>query len=347
MRKIYTFLVLSVTAVTLNAQVMTEYFQDATPGQDLEGYNGWYVSLKEAEAQGVSPVIEGETLFYDDYPGTDTGYVAILDSLIGMDNVNKRVSTKVVEFGGGDTLRPVIGEKFYAAFICSIGASSKNSWRDFVTWEGSTGSSWQRGRVFVEVQNSGQDLQFAVTKNSSSEGDMVATEVFTGGVGLYHLLVLVYEAVEGESNDVVHLYVNPDPNTPESEQTPPLSSVDVQSDYSEGTEIKFNLRQRGIGALVGGIRVGRTWEEVVQGIVEEPTGIKNEGREISHIRSYRNTIITDGPGSVELYDISGRRVMKQITNGRLETSLSSGLYIVSFEDRMGTVTTGKVILRDQ
>ncbi len=329
-------------------KVFTEYFQDATVGSNLEDYNNWYVSLKETEALGVSPIIDGEILFFDNYVGSDTGYCVLLDSLIGFTDDTKRISTRVVELEG-DTLRPVIGGKMYAAFIVSVMPFSKNSWRDFFTWEGSTGSNWSRGRVFAKPVNDRQDLQFSVSTNSSSGGDLdlAASEVIAGGIEVYHLLVVVHESIEGEANDMIHLYVNPDPTKPEAEQTgTKLTGVDTPSnDYSEGTEIKINVRQRGVGARVGGIRVGRTWEAVVMGEEEDPgTRVNKVHASSSDIRAYRNEIITSGPGSVQVFDISGRNVLNHITSGRIETSLKSGIYIVRFEDNNGKVVTGKISL---
>jgi hypothetical protein len=249
--------------VTLNAQVFTEYFENAANGSNLEDYNDWYVSFKASEANGVSPVIDEEMLFYDGYAGSDMGKSVFLDSLVGQESATQRISTKVVTING-DTLIPHVGSKMYYAAIVSILPNSWGSYRDFMTWEASTGSSFTRGRVFAKVLNDNADLQLAVSKNSSSE--LAESDVIAGGVEVYHLLVLVYEAIEGDGNDVVSLYINPDPTLSEAEQAAPLVNIDTQSDYTDGSsKIKINLRQRGIGAKVGGIRVGTSWEDVLQG----------------------------------------------------------------------------------
>ncbi len=333
-----------VATVTLNAQVFTEYFQDASPDMDLEDYNDWYVSVKPEDANGVSPIIRDETLFYEGYAGSDTGLVVELDSLVGMDKPTQRISTKVVIIDG-DSVRPVEGEKIYAAFMVSIGPYSKTSWRDFFTWEGSPWTSmWARGRIFAYVADNRTDLQFGVSKNSSDGSIIVATDIIAGGVEAYHLLVFVYESIAGDANDLIHLYVNPDPTKGEDEQAIKLTSVDENSDYSTGTEIKINVRQRGVGAKIGGIRVGRNWEEVLQGVEEEPSRVSQLSARNNDIRSYGNEIITGGPGFIRVYDITGRNVLNHITGGRLETSLRSGIYIVRFEDHNGEVVTGKVSL---
>jgi hypothetical protein len=333
-------LLISVFTLSLNAQVFTEYFEDAPTGGNLEDYNDWYVSFKSSEANGVSPVIAEEFLFYENYAGSDIGKSVLLDSLVGMESATQRISTRVVDFGGGDTLMPVIGEKMFAAFLVQILPDSKDSFRDFFTWEGSTSGSWTRGRVFAKVQNENKDLQFAVSKNSSSSGVYVESDVIEGGVNSIFLLVLEYHAIEGDGNDVVSLYINPDPTKPASEQTTVLVSQDEQSDYSETTKIKINLRQRGIGAYVGNIRVGRTWEEVVEGTSTSTREIVNRN-EVT-ISSFNKTIVTERPGNLEVFEISGRKILNSRTSGRLETGLKSGLYIVRFTDDNKNVSTGKV-----
>ncbi|MCF8379742.1 MAG: hypothetical protein K9H49_09210 [Bacteroidales bacterium] len=218
MRKTVLLFIMMVAAVTMNAQVFYEYFENATSGMNLEDYNDWYVSFKSSDALGVSPIIEGETLFYDGYIGSDIGKVAVLDSLVGKESDTQRISTHVVKIGQ-DTLVPIVGETMYAAFIVSILPNSKTSYRDFFTWEASTGSSFTRGRVFAKVSNANTDLNFAVSKNSSSAGVYIESDLMVGGVGVYHLLVLAYEVIEGDANDVIKLYINPDPTKPAAEQT--------------------------------------------------------------------------------------------------------------------------------
>ncbi|MCF8390690.1 MAG: Ig-like domain-containing protein [Bacteroidales bacterium] len=53
-----------------------------------------------------------------------------------------------------------------------------------------------------------------------------------------------------------------------------MVSTDSQSDYTAGSsKIKINLRQRGVGAQIGGIRVGTNWEEVLLGGPVAVTGV--------------------------------------------------------------------------
>lgn len=344
MKKVYLVLLFAIAMVTVNAQtVFTEYFEDATAGMKLEEYNDWYVSFKEADAMGESPVIEDEALFYENYAGSDIGKVAVLDSLMGQTDDTKRISTKLVKLNGDTLELGPAGSVMYASFIVSILPNSFHSYRDFFTWEASSGSNWSRGRVFVNVNDNNTDLQFGVSKNSS--GDLAESEVMVGAVEVYHLLVLKYEVVEGDANDVVSLYINPDPTLAEdhADQVAPLVNIDEQSDYNENSKIKINLRQRGVGAKVGGIRVSRNWEFLLQG--DPSVDVRDSKIQINRIYSYGKTIVTDAYGSIEVYDLTGRKVMSELTTGRIETQLTSGIYAVRFQDEKGNVSTGKVVLK--
>lgn len=340
MKKRSLLVLMLVAAVTLNAQVFVENFVEATQGQEVETYNDWYVSFKEAEANGVSPVIEEGALYYEGYAGSDIGNVAVLDSLVGQEKATQRISTKVITIGN-DTLRPQIGETMYAAFLVSILPNSWGSYRDFFTWEASTGQSFTRGRVFAKVSNENADLQLAVSKNSSS--DLGESEVIEGGVELTHLLVLAYECIEGDKNDVIKLYINPDLTKSAAEQTNVLTNIDDNSDYTAGSsKIKINLRQRGVGAWLGGIRVGTDWTEVLQGganSVDEVNGVNEKA-----IYAFQSTIVTSGTGNVDVYDLGGKKLMSQFTNGNIQTSLNSGIYLVRFEELNGKIHTEKVII---
>ncbi len=323
-----------VTAVTLNAQVFTEYFEDATVGMNLEDYNGWYVSPKAADSYGVSPVIEGETLFYDGYVGSEIGKVAFLDSLVGVDGTTQRMSSRVVTFGQ-DTLVPDTSGSMYAAFIVSVLPNSKHSFRDFFLWEGSTTSSFNRGRVFAKVSDDNADLTFAVSKNSSSSGVYIESEVLAGGVEVYHLLVLKYEVVAGDANDIVSLYINPDPTKTEAEQTPPLVAVDAQSDYSATQKIKINLRQRAVGAYVGGIRVGRSWEAVLQGESVSVTGVTLDKETLALDAGTTGTLVaTVAPG-----DATDASVTWSSDNEAVATVADGVVTAVARGDATITVTT--------
>lgn len=344
MKKQFLLLVVLILAFNAGAQVFVENFETATPNGDVEGYNEWYVCKKSGDALGVSPKIGEEALFYTNYPSSNIGYVAVLDSAIGVTSANQRISTRRVIFENADTLRPVnSGGAMYYAFLVNVKPESYRSFRDFITWEGSETSSMTRGRVFAKNNDAGDEVTIAVTKNSSSSGDMQETTSLglTLATGVNHLFVLKYKVVEGDSNDEVSLFVNPDPTKTEAEQAHVLTAVDTQSDYSNNSNIKINLRQRGIGALIGGIRVGRTWEATVMG---STVGVDNPSVGQHHIYAAHNAIFTGVAGKLKLYTLSGSEVLSTQTTGKYPVQLNKGLYLVRFTDDNGAVSSAKVLI---
>lgn len=341
MKKTFLLFMACLGAMTLNAQVFTEYFETAPIGGDLEGYNDWYVSKKSADALGVSPKIAEGALFYTGYVGTNIGNVAVLDSAVGVSSATQRISTRIVKFGN-DTLKAVVGEKIYAAFMVNISSHSYRSYRDFFTFEGSSGSSMTRGRVFAKNIGAGEAFTLAISKNSSSSGVYVESTTIpslTLATEINHLLVFCYQAIEGDNNDINSIYIDPDLSKPEAEQTNVLIATDTQSDYSASAGIGINLRQRGIGAKVGGIRVTKSWNDALL------SGITPVNSENGTIRAYGKTIETDAGGILKIFNLLGSELFSAKTDGKVVTSLNSGLYLVRFAGDNGKIAFSKIAIK--
>jgi len=347
MKKLFLFLVVCVAAMTLNAQkVYFENFATAPINGNLEGWNGWFKCFKPADALGASPKIAEGALFYSGYIGTNIGNVAVLDSAVGTTSATQEISTHWVVFSSGDTLRPIEGQKIYAAFIVNFSSHSYRSQRDFFTFEGSrgTGSSSTRGRIFAKLNTAGTDITLAISKNSSSSGIYVESAPLVNGVGINHLLVFCFDGIAGTSNDVNSLYIDPDLTLPEAQQTNKLTSTDVQTDYSVTVPIGINLRQRSVGAQIGGIRVGTSWDSVLLGIGAIYTGLSQVEGNSNNIFAYGKTILTDQSGSLKVFNLAGAEILSAKTTGKLETSLQKGLYLVRFTGVDGKTASGKVAL---
>jgi hypothetical protein len=342
MKKLILLSIMCVIALTMNAQkVFVENFATATVNGNLEGYNNWFVSVKAADALGVSPKIGEGALFYNGYYGSNVGNVAVLDSAIGTATGSQRISTHWVTFASGDTLRPLEGQKIYAAFMVNFSTHSFRSQRDFFTFEGSKTSSSTRGRIFAKLNTAGTDITFAISKNSSTSGVFVESAPIVGGVGLNHLLVFTYEGVAGSTNDLNTLYIDPDLSLPEAQQTNKIVVTDIaaNTDYSVTVPFGINLRQRGMGAQIGGIRVGTSWNSVLLGI---SSGVNQTERNSSNISATGNTIITTESGNLKVYNLAGKEVLSSKTEGKLATMLSKGLYLVRFVGSEGTVKSAKI-----
>ena len=91
MKKVILLLVICMTVFTVHAQVFIENFETAAVNGNLEAYNNWYVSPKSGDNLGVSPKIDEFPLFYSDYPGSNTGHVAVLDSAVGATTATQRI----------------------------------------------------------------------------------------------------------------------------------------------------------------------------------------------------------------------------------------------------------------
>ncbi len=284
-------LLLSVTALTLNAQVYTEYFTvtdpkpDGTPGIALSpgdpievsdalvpGFYGWYLNPKSSnrvvgpDGQASPLVTNDDPLFYGDYKGSEQGQVVKIDSAVAYD-VDQRSSNWAINNRAGDTLKlGAQGTAIYTAFLFVPQAQSKNSYRDFFGYEWSATTNSSRGRVFMNNQPG--KVIFGVSRNKTAPVDGMDTISVYDALDQTFLMVMKYEAGDPavDMDDTVRLYINPDPLKSEAEQTGIiLVSKDAQSDKSEGEIVRLMIRQRGQNGLIGNIRVGTDWTEVLQG----------------------------------------------------------------------------------
>jgi len=338
MKKAILLILVLAAAFIANAQVFVENFATAPVNGNIEGYNDWKVSPKAADALGVSPKVAEGALFYTGYAGSNIGNVAVLDSAIGVTSANQRISTRIVKFGN-DTLKTVVGQRIYTAFIANISTHSYRSYRDFFTYEGSKTSSSTRGRIFAKNSTAGDIFTIAVSKNSSTAGQYIESTSLTNlslSTGINHLFVFCYDNIDGVDNDRIILYIDPDLTKTEAEQTNVLISTDVATDYGLTAGLGINLRQRGTGAQIGGIRVGKSWNSVVLGIDS-----KVDFPSIVNLRTVGKSILSDKPGTLSIFNLAGAEILKQQTDGRLETNLTNGLYLIRFTDTEGHTTAIK------
>ncbi len=256
MKHFFTVLVcMALTAMSAHAELwLDENFN--YPDGDLEQADNsqlvlhqWMQSLKPADANGTSPQVADRNLTYPGYISSGKGKVAVLDAAVGDESSTQRISVYYLDtIGKRDTI------SMYAAFLFKPLSAKNTSGRDFAIWEGSVGSSMCRGRIFLA--KNGDAVKIGVSKNSSTinawSGDIA--------LGSTNLIVMKYEVVEGASNDVVKVFVNPGLKSTEDENTPLVTTDNATDMLVKG----FGLRQRGNGAEIGGLRIGTTWEDVVK-----------------------------------------------------------------------------------
>lgn len=256
MKHFFTVLVcMALTAMSAHAELWLEENFNYPDGNLEQADNSqlvlhqWMQSLKQADANGTSPQVADRNLTYPGYISSGKGKVAVLDAAVGDDASTQRISVYYLDtIGKRDTI------SMYAAFLFKPISAKNTSGRDFAIWEGSVGSSQCRGRIFLA--KNGDAVKIGVSKNSSTisawSGDIV--------LGSTNLIVMKYEVVEGASNDVVKVFVNPGLTSTEEENTPLVTTDNATDMLVKG----FGLRQRGNGAEIGGLRIGTTWEDVVK-----------------------------------------------------------------------------------
>lgn len=256
MKHFFTVLVcMALTAMSAHAELWLEENFNYPDGNLEQADNSklvlhqWMQSLKPADANGTSPQVANRNLTYPGYISSGKGKVAVLDAAVGDESSTQRISVYYLDtIGKRDTI------SMYAAFLFKPLSAKNTSGRDFAIWEGSVGSSMCRGRIFLA--KNGDAVKIGVSKNSSTinawSGDIA--------LGSTNLIVMKYEVVEGASNDVVKVFVNPGLKSKEDENTPLVTTDNATDMLVKG----FGLRQRGNGAEIGGLRIGTTWEDVVK-----------------------------------------------------------------------------------
>ncbi|HOH98212.1 MAG TPA: endonuclease [Candidatus Cloacimonadota bacterium] len=127
-----------------------------------------------------------------------------------------------------------------------------------------------RGRVFIQKESSSNNFRFGL-----SNGGAIASAVSTGydySYGNTYLVVLKYDFVEGDNNDVVSMWVNPTISTTE----PAAQLVSTDPITTEPANLsRIALRQGSSSAapalIIDGIRVATGWEYLFPSAPAVPT----------------------------------------------------------------------------
>jgi hypothetical protein len=346
MKKITLLVAFSLVVLSASAQIFIENFATATVGANVEGYNSWIVSPKSSDNLGKSPIIGAGALTYTGYASSGIGKVAILDSINGSASSTQRITTHYATYGN-DTMKVAIGEKLYVAFLAKFSLESKtNTVRDFFTFEASKTSSMTRGRLFTKIAKTG-NFVLAISKNSTSSSILVESDSLS--VNDTHLIVMVYESIEGADNDNVIVYYNPDLSKSENQQTKKIAlktnatgmAETAVSDYSNTAGLAFNLRQRGIGAQIGGIRAAKNWTDALLTV----SAVKQVNYNATKIFANGKNIITTEAGTLNVFNLTGAKILSTQTEGNFATSINKGLYLVKFESANGNISSAKIEIK--
>lgn len=260
------FVAFLLTFTTLSAQaelLLTENFNYSTGNLYGQGTSidptglGWI----RYSTQANNPIqVVDSALVYAGYQETATGKAAKI--------TNGGTTDEDLQFAFSKD--PITSGSFYASMLVNItdaGQGDKPAY--FIAFTGKTAKGWvdgvnavEYGRIFSIKSGEGK-FQLGISKNNAAPS--VTTEDLD--LGQTYLLVLKYEFIDGSTNDITSLWVNPVDF--KNEPTTTLIGTISQGDASttnglQGIEIRQgqNFERLTPTATIDAIRVATTWAEL-------------------------------------------------------------------------------------
>lgn len=252
--------------------LLTEYF-DYTTGSFLTD-NGWV-----AHSGGTTNafVVGESNLTYAGYTGSAQG---------------KSVTFAASGQDAHKTFAEQTSGAVYASFLTTIPGSSSGGEYPVHFGQTTIGTNF-RARLFVKEDASGK-LAFGISKAGGNTAAIFSDFVYDKNTT--HLVVLKYEVVDGDANDITSFYVNP------VGSTEPVTAVATDATGSDLANVgSFALRQGSNGPLLtlSGLRVGTDYAEVV-GNPEAPVlppAPSNYAASLSGLQE-NPPVVSDGSGSI-------------------------------------------------
>ncbi|MBI5476143.1 MAG: hypothetical protein HY964_05330, partial [Ignavibacteriales bacterium] len=276
MKKIFTILLVVISVLMLGnialGQLLLEDNFNYTAGTLLTA-NGWFNS---SGTSNFIPVVS-PGLTYTNYSSSGIGNAASM--LTTGEDVNRPFTQQT----SGDV---------YASMLVNFSAAQATGDYFFHLREGPSGAFW--GRVWARL--SGGAVQFGVSKYTT--GATVTWGTTTYPLNTTHLIVLKFSMVSGLTNDMVYLYVNPTPGSPEPSPTLTITNATDMVALDPLNIGGVCLRQGSTTAaptqIVDGVRVGTTWLSVMDLPPSSSSDIVAAGNETSNIdyAAYQNSSIT-------------------------------------------------------
>lgn len=326
MKKLYTLLLLSSLSY---AQVSLPHYDgfDYTAGQALQTQTGWAVLNT-----GDDIVISSSSLTYTNLQSS-TGNKVTFDGA-GID-------------AGKDFTSQTAGTVYFS-FILNI--------TDLSTATSTTGG-YQFGFVQGTSSNFGATIWTRrVDDNNYNIGvnprTTAANTVFSAtnySINQNYLVVGSYTFVDGTTNDIVNLWINPTPGLVE-----PTPTVTVTNTGTDLTSVSRFLVRQGSATdtpfiQFDELRIGSTWSSVTP----EASASLNDNN-ISGLKMYPNplkgntlflTSNANAAMSVQIFDVLGKEVLKgNAVNGSVNvSSLRAGVYVVKITEEGKTATRKLVV----
>ena len=210
------------------------------PAGDTLTNHGWF----NHSGTGFFITLSSGSLSYPGYPSSDIG--------------------NSVNIAGGSGSREDVTAAFnvdsvsnvYCSFlvnVASIGATPDY----FFHFRENPVAAILRGRVFIRDNGAG-GFNFGMSKGSTSSIDWDTT---ARNLSETYFIVLKYEYVPADSNDLIHLFVNPLLTGPEP-ATPNATNPDKNSDIIVNA-VSIRQGSQTYGVQLDGIRVSNSWNDIL------------------------------------------------------------------------------------
>jgi len=309
------FLLLAVIVLgsgKMNGQLLVENFDYPvstvlTTGTTADPITGWLGH----NGSGTNNIAVSNGLVYPNYLGSGIGGAATLTAT-GQD-IHKLFTSQT-------------SGSVYVAFLVNVANSGATG--DYFLHVGpSPISTTFRGRVFVRKNESNKvafGISYAATAPVMSD--------FVYDLNVTYLIVLRYSIVEGASNDVTSIFVNPVPGGAEP-STGWITATDTGADLAgvASVALRQGTTANNVNVIVDGIRVASTWAlAVAAGGTSNPT--------VATPTFSPSTGIYTSPQSVTISSTTEGASIYYTTNGADPTQAST---LVSGPVNVSTTTTLK------
>lgn len=228
-------------------------------------------SWQRANTNGNPIQVVANQLTYEGYQATPKGYSVRLNPV---DNLDQDVKKAAV-----DPDQPITSGVVYLSALVSVQAVEAQTY--VLTFASKTASGFldekatsEIGRLFISPDADG--FKFGMSKNAAAP--VAESECFP--LNSTHLVVMKYEFVEGVTNDVFTMWIDPSDFTTEPEgQMVTTANSDVSA---KNGIVGLGIRQGTTAAkkcpemLIGAVRMANTWADLFdagQGEVEQKASI--------------------------------------------------------------------------
>lgn len=274
-----------------------------TAGSELEGQGAWVVSTQTANQGGKSPLVADTTLSYPGYGASAQGLVMALDS------VEQEISgdanrTTVLPFSASNL---AVGDTVYTAMLVNFANNPSTTGRQFFGYikQGASDGANTTVRGIVSARIQKDTVEFGIAKK---DGEVVwSNQLQKSETALLVVRYINGSASSSGDNDEFALYVNPDPSKTEAENAALLQDASDNNVGGGANLLGISFRQMKTMALIGGIRVAKTWADALDYTPVEPMAVETVEQDMRATKVLRDGKIYIERGA-QVYTLTGMRV---------------------------------------